>query len=226
MCGRYVINAPEDLSERFQIRQLTLNLSHSWNVAPTTEQPVIVENRDGEREARLMTWGLTRRWARASARKGPAPINARSEGIGDKPMFRDLIRNRRCLVPANGFYEWKNLGDRKQPYYITVTDEPLFAFAGIYDAWKGENDDVVASYTIVTTQANDRMASIHERMPVIIRQEDEEEWLDRSVADAAQIERLLVPYPGEAMTITPVGRLVNNVRNDGPELIEPSTEES
>ncbi|MCC6944137.1 MAG: SOS response-associated peptidase family protein, partial [Thermomicrobiales bacterium] len=106
------------------------------------------------------------------------------------------------------------------------TDEPLFAFAGIYDAWKGENDDVVASYTIVTTQANDRMASIHERMPVIIRQEDEEDWLDRSVADAAQIERLLLPYPGEAMTITPVSKLVNNVRNDGPELIEPSTEES
>lgn len=221
MCGRYVLNAPEDLSERFQLRQVSISLPRSWNVAPGSMLPVIVENREGEREARTMTWGLTRRWAKKGMSKGPAPINARSEGIADKPMFRDLIRNRRCLVPANGFYEWKNMGDHKQPYFATLPAEPLFAFAGLYDAWKDENDDVVASYTIVTTRANELMAPVHERMPVILHEQDEEEWLDRSVNDPEVIERLLVPYPATEMALYPVSRLVNNVRNDAPELVEP-----
>src|SRR5688572_30674742 len=103
MCGRYVLNAPEDLSERFQLRQLSITLPHSWNVAPTTELPVVVESRDGEREARTMTWGLKPRWARNSDKKSVAPINARSESLSEKPMFRNLLKSRRCLVPANGF---------------------------------------------------------------------------------------------------------------------------
>jgi len=225
MCGRYVLNAPEDLSERFQLRQLSISIPHSWNVAPTTENPVIVENRDGEREARLMTWGLTPRWAAAkqTGKKSLAPINARAESLGEKPMFRNLIKSRRCLVPANGFYEWKNMGDHKQPYFITVPEDPLFAFAGLYDAWKDENDDVVASYTIVTTAANELMRTLHERMPVILHKDDEEEWLDRSVTDAVQVERMLGPYPSADMKVVPVSRDVNNVRNNGPELIAPVT---
>ncbi len=221
MCGRYVLNAPDDLSERFQLRQLSVSLPHSWNIAPTTSQLVVVENRDGDREARTMTWGLTPRWAKDAARKGPSPINARAEGISDKPMFRNLLRNRRCLVPANGFYEWKNLGDHKQPYYVSIPDEPVFSFAGLYDAWKADDEQVVASYTIITTAANSLMSGIHQRMPVILHRDDEEEWLDRSINDPGQIERLLVPYPAEDMAVVPVSRAVNNVRNDGPELIAP-----
>ncbi|MGD9714048.1 MAG: SOS response-associated peptidase [Thermomicrobiales bacterium] len=221
MCGRYVLNAPEDLSERFQLRQVTISLPHSWNVAPSNELPVIVENKEGEREARSMTWGLTPRWAREGGKKTLAPINARAETLVEKPMFRNLIKNRRCLVPANGFYEWKNMGDHKQPYYVTVPNDPLFAFAGLYDAWKDENDEVVASYTIVTTSANELMRSLHERMPVILHQDDEEEWLDRSVTDPAQLQRLLGPYPAEEMQVVPVSRKVNNVRNDGPDLVDP-----
>lgn len=221
MCGRYVLNAPEDLSERFQLRQLTMTIPQSWNVAPSTSQPVIVENRDGEREVRVMTWGLTPRWAKqGSGKKTLAPINARAETLNEKPMFRNLVKNRRCLVPANGFYEWKNMGDHKQPYYITVPDDPLFAFAGLYDAWKDDGDNVVASYTIVTTAANEMMRPLHDRMPVILHQDDEEEWLDRSVGDAAQVERLLGPYPGDEMRAVPVSRDVNYVRNNRAELIE------
>ncbi len=221
MCGRYVLNAPEDLSERFQLRQLTINLPQSWNVAPTNELPVIVENREGEREARSMTWGLTPRWAKESGKKGFAPINARAETLAEKPMFRNLLKSRRCVVPANGFYEWKNLGDHKQPFYITVKDDPLFGFAGLYDAWQDDDDEIVSSFTIITTSANELMSELHERMPVILHQDDEEEWLDRSVNDTAQVERLLGPYPAEAMQAVPVSRKVNSVRNDGPELIEP-----
>lgn len=221
MCGRYVLNAPEDLSERFQLRQLTINLPQSWNVAPTNILPVIVENRDGEREARSMTWGLTPRWAKESGKKGFAPINARCETLAEKPMFRNLLKSRRCVVPANGFYEWKNMGDHKQPFFITVQNDPLFGFAGLYDAWEDDNDEIVASYTIITTSANELMSSLHDRMPVILQQDDEDEWLDRSVNDTAQIERLLGPFPAENMQVVPVSRKVNSVRNDGPDLIDP-----
>ncbi len=220
MCGRYVLNAPEDLSERFQLRQLSIALPHSWNVAPASVLPVIIENSDGEREARSMQWGLTPRWAKPGDKKSVAPINARAETLAEKPMFRNLIKTRRCLVPANGFYEWKNLGDHKQPYFISLPDEPLYAFAGLYDEFEPDEGDVVASYTIITTEPNELMATLHTRMPVILHRDDEAEWLDLEVTDVAQVQRLLGPYPADEMQAVPVSRKVNNVRNDGPDLIE------
>jgi putative SOS response-associated peptidase YedK len=220
MCGRYVLNAPEDLSERFQLRQLSIALPHTWNAAPTNQLPVIYEDEDGEREARLMQWGLIPRWAKPGDKQSVAPINARSETITEKPMFRNLVKRHRCLVPANGFYEWKNLGDHKQPYFISVPDDPLFAFAGLYDAFENDEGEETATYTILTTEANSMMARLHNRMPVILQKKEEEEWLDREVTDPAQVERLLVPYPAEVMEAVPVSRKVNNVKNDGPDLIE------
>jgi putative SOS response-associated peptidase YedK len=226
MCGRYVLNAPEDISERFQLRQLVIDLPHTWNGAPTNRLPVIVETEDGEHEARSMQWGLVPRWAKRDDKKSIAPINARAETLSEKPMFRNLIKKRRCLVPANGFYEWKNLGDRKQPYYIHLPDEPLFAFAGLYDEFEDEDGEILGSYTIITTPPNELMEELHNRMPAILHRDDEEEWLDPEVTDTAQVSRLLGPYPAEEMEAAPISRKVNNVRNDGPDLIEPVDEKS
>ncbi len=226
MCGRYVLGAPEDLSERFQLRQLAIHLPHTWNAAPTNQLPVIVEDQEGEREAKLMQWGLIPRWAKPGDKRGLAPINARAETLSEKPMFRNLVKRQRCLVPANGFYEWKNLGDSKQPYYITVPDDPLFAFAGLYESFANDDGEEIDSYTIITTEPNDLMASFHNRMPAILHPRDEAEWLDPDVTDPAQVERLLVPYPADEMEAYPVSRKVGNTRNDGPDLIEPIGTES
>lgn len=221
MCGRYVLDAPEDLSERFQLRQLTITLPHSWNVAPTSSMPVITETAEEGRQGRTMKWGLIPRWSKPGDSRAISPINARAETLAEKPMFRGLIKNRRCLVPANGFYEWKNMGDHKQPYYISVADKDLFAFAGLYDEAKGEDGDVVASYTIITTSANDVMSSIHDRMPVILHEDDEAEWMDPALTDAGAIRHLLGSYPADEMVVFPVSREVNNVRNNRPELLQP-----
>jgi putative SOS response-associated peptidase YedK len=221
MCGRYVLNAPEDLSERFQLRQMSLHVPKTFNVAPTNEMPVIVEPTEDEREALMMKWGLVPRWAKPGGKRPPTPFNARAEGISEKPMFRNLVKKRRCLVPANGFYEWKETGSGKLPYYITLPDEPLFAFAGLYDEFTNDDGELLRSYTVITTEPNELMAELHNRMPVILHPEDEEEWLDPDVTDAMQVERLLVPYPAHEMEATPVSKAVNNVRNNGPELIEP-----
>lgn len=226
MCGRYTLGAPEELSERFQLRQLTIPLPHTWNAAPTNQLPVIIENQEGEREARLMQWGLIPRWTKPGSKRGFAPINARAETLAEKPMFRNLVRRRRCLVPANGFYEWKNLGDHKQPWYITVPADPLFAFAGLYEQFIDEHGEPVETYTIITTQPNELMAAIHNRMPVILHPADEAEWLDPDVTDPAQIERLLIPYPSDDMQAWPVSRKVGNTRNDTPDLIESIEPES
>lgn len=221
MCGRYVLEAPEDLSERFQLRQLAIQLPHTWNAAPTNHLPVIVENEEGEREAQLMQWGLIPRWAKPGDKRGLAPINARAETLSEKPMFRNLVKRNRCLVPANGFYEWKNLGDHKQPYYITVPDDPLFAFAGLYEAFANDEGEETSTYTIITTEPNELMSTLHTRMPVILHEPDEQEWLDPEVTDPLQVERLLVPYPADEMEAFPVSRKVGNTRNNSPDLIEP-----
>lgn len=219
MCGRYVLKAPEDISERFQLRQLNIHLDPVYNAAPTMNLPVVVENASGDREAQLMKWGLVPRWSKPGS-KAVAPINARAETLREKPMFRNLITRKRCIVPANGFYEWKEIDGRKQPYYVSLPDEPMFGLAGLYDEFDGDNG-VTSSYTIITTSPNALMSSLHNRMPVILPVRDEEEWLSRDVTDADQIERLLVPYDTEAMTAWPVSTAVNNTRHDNPTLLEP-----
>jgi putative SOS response-associated peptidase YedK len=220
MCGRYVLNAPEDLSERFQLRQLTINLPKTYNAAPSQMLPIIRED-DGERAAELMQWGLIPRWRKPGEKDNFAPINARSETILEKPMFKNLIGKRRCLVPANGFYEWQKRNGAKQPYFIGVKDDPTFAFAGLYDFHKDEADEWQGSYTILTTSANKLMEEIHDRMPVILRKEDEEEWLSPEVTDPVEIMHFLQPFPAKDMEAYEISTAVNNVRNDGEELIKP-----
>ena len=228
MCGRYVLESlvdlPEDLSERFDIRQIPLNLMSTFNAAPSQMLPVIVESNEGERMLKLMNWGLAPRWA-SKGKPLPPPINARLETIDQKPMFKGLLSKRRCLVPTSGFYEWKATSSgKKQPYFIHVKDEPLVAFAGLWDATTPEIAAAEASsgsFTIVTTQAQGAMTELHHRMPVILARALEGDWLDPDLDEAAMAAALLQAAPMQDLEAYPVSTAVNNVRNNTPELIEP-----
>jgi putative SOS response-associated peptidase YedK len=221
MAGRYVLEAAgsTEWSERFQLRRLTLDLPSYYNIGPMMNVPIIAETAEGEREARWMKWGLAPRWTKPGV-KSVAPINARAESVVEKPMFRSLLSKRRCLVPASGFYEWRKTGGERQPFYISVPDEPTFTFAGLYDEPRDE-DDAPASFTIVTTTPNQLMKELHDRMPVILNREDEEEWISKSVTDYQQVERLLAPLDSAKMIAWPVGPAIGNVKNHGPDLIKP-----
>ncbi len=220
MCGRYLVSGYQELSERFQLRQIPEHLFPRFNAAPSQELPVVIEDEDGERAVRLMRWGLVPRWRKPGQSKGVAPINARAETLLEKPMFRPLIGKRRCLVPANGFYEWRREGGKKLPYHIHRPDGELFGFAGLWDE-SPEGDD---SFAIITTAANGVVAPLHDRMPAILRPEDEEEWLSHDLADPHATQALLRPYPDEVMAADAVSSAVNNPRHDGPELIAPVDE--
>ena len=223
MCGRYVIEGTTELSERFQLRQIPADLFPEWttyNAAPTQLLPVIVDDASGERTARPMQWGLVPRWSRRDGKRGVAPINARAETLFEKPMFRGLTKAKRCIVPASGFYEWRKTNGRKQPYYITSDDGEAWGFAGLYDLTHDEENEAAGSFTIITTTANSLVAPLHERMPAILRREDEEEWVSHEALDPEEIEHLLRPYPEDEMRLYPVGLGVNSPRNNGPELIE------
>ena len=217
MCGRYVVQGHVEFSERFQARTLHLpEFGDRFNAAPSQGLPVVVPTGDGEREVRLLRWGLVPRWRRPGSAAAPAPINARAETLLEKPMFRPLVGKRRCLVPATGFYEWRREGGRKQPYFIHLKDGALFGFAGLYDeAPDGEGE---GSFTVITTRPNELVAPLHDRMPAILRPEDEGEWLDPAVTDPG-IVSLLGPYPAEEMAADEVSTAVNDTRNEGAELI-------
>jgi putative SOS response-associated peptidase YedK len=149
-------------------------------------------------------------------------LNARSETLAEKPAFRKLVSRQRCLVPAEGFYEWQQAasGRGKQPFYFTVRDEDFFAFAGIYDHYRDEDGQELGSYAVLTTRPNDLMARFHNRMPVILRPDDEAEWLDPEATDPIALERFYEPFPVDLMEHRPANPRVNNTRNEGPDLIE------
>ena len=222
MCGRYVVTwQPDEISERFQLRRIPEGMFQTYmnfNAAPTQEIPVIVIDESGERVLRPMKWGLRARWAKPGDTRAPAPFNARAESVLEKPMFRNLIKNKRCLVPARGYYEWQNRGDHKQPFLISLPGEPLIAFAGLYDEFTPQGEDEpVASYTILTTDPNDFSGKFHNRMPVILERDDEDDWIDPTNDDLRGIIPLADAYAGE-MTAHPVSKAVNNVRNNDPTL--------
>ncbi|MFM9105731.1 MAG: SOS response-associated peptidase [Chloroflexota bacterium] len=220
MCGRYVIAGTTELSERFQLRNIPFEWFPTWNAAPSQQLPVILEDAAGERTVRLMQWGLLPRWRR-EGQPPIAPINARAETLLEKPMFRSLVRGHRCIVPISGFYEWQEIAGKKQPFYITARDGLAWGLAGLYDEREDDEGGSVASFTVVTTSANALLRPLHERMPVILRREDEAEWLDRDAEEPEQVERLLLPYPDDRIDYWPVSPAVNNVRNNGEDLIRP-----
>jgi putative SOS response-associated peptidase YedK len=229
MCGRFVLRTPvEELRRAFGFVEQP-NLMPRYNVAPTQEVPVIRQRRNpaGERTLQLLRWGLIPAWAE-DTKKGASLINARAESVTEKPSFRSAFRRRRCLVPADGFYEWRADGKRKQPYLIQRRDRAAFAFAGLWERWTpketGEGPAFIDSFTIVTTTANALLHPLHERMPVILRPDQYASWLDPD-AEPDRLLALLKPAPEDWLSYGPVGREVNAARADGPGLLELTGEE-
>ncbi|MDQ5826786.1 MAG: SOS response-associated peptidase [Chloroflexota bacterium] len=217
MCGRYTLRTPVDtLAERFEIDDTPSSIAASYNVAPTQGvATVLVEG--GKRKLEMLHWGLIPSWADDPS-IGNKMINARAETVAEKPSFRKAFRNHRCLVLADGFYEWQKTANGKQPYYIRMEDDSPFAFAGLWERWK--NGSEVRSATIITTDANDIVAPIHNRMPVILHPEDYGLWLDPDFDEKEPLTTLLKPYPAEAMEAYPVSRRVNSPSNNEPSCIE------
>ena len=221
MCGRFTLITPaETIAEQFQLPEVPA-LAPRYNIAPT--QPVAaVRQRQGNggRELILLHWGLVPFWAKDPG-IGSRMINARSETVAQKPAFRAAFRRRRCLVLADGFYEWQRLERGKQPFYIRLGDESLFALAGLWEHWEGPDETTIDSCTLLTTEANDLVRPVHNRMPVILHPNDYDLWLDPGVQEAELLQPLLSPYPSEGMLAYPISRWVNKPSNDGPQCIEP-----
>ena len=220
MCGRYALTSdPERIEERFGCSLSDLSYSPRYNIAPS--QPVLaLIDTDDNRRAGFLRWGLIPPWAKDPS-VGAKMINARSETVAEKPSFRRALRRRRCLIVANGFYEWKKDGPSKAPLYISLRSGEPFALAGLWEKWVAESGQAIHSCTILTTSPNALLAPIHHRMPVILAPEAEAAWLDRSVQEPDALRPLLSSYPAEAMTAYAVSDLVNSPRNDSPECLKP-----
>jgi putative SOS response-associated peptidase YedK len=214
MCGRFVRRkASADYAEVFQVESVPGG--PSYNIAPT--QPVaVVRMMGGRRECVQLRWGLIPYWSKDGKQMF---INARDDNMLQKLAFRDSASRRRCLVLADGYYEWKTEGKVKKPFLFHLRDDRPFAFAGLWDRWKGP-DGPVESCAIITTDANELSRDIHDRMPVILSRPGWELWLNEHVEDADRLQELLGPYPSEEMDCYPVSPLVNNAKNDSPECIQ------
>ena len=222
MCGRYsLISDLQDLARQFEFDGTGFEHPPSYNIAPT-QSVLTVTNRD-VRHAEYMRWGLIPSWAR-DASIGNRMINARGETLAQKPSFRNALQRRRCLVLADGFYEWQKAGKTRRPMRVVLKSGDPFSFAGLWETWRNPGGETVRSCTIVTTQANELLRPIHERMPVILPRELEEFWLDGDVTDSAALTDVLAPYPDEAMDFFQVSPLVNKAANNGPDLIVPVAE--
>jgi putative SOS response-associated peptidase YedK len=219
MCGRYASFLPaEALRTLFQTVNPLPNFAPTWNMAPTREAPVVrLHPQTRARHLDLLRWGLVPHWAR-DPKSGRQPINARAETIAEAPMFRDALARRRCLVPADVFYEWRAADNRKLPYAVARADGQPMVFAGLWDGWRGADGTVVRSFTIVTTNASPALQPIHARMPVILEPPDWPSWLGETAADVAT---LLHPSQAE-LRVWRVSTAVNNVRNDNAALLEPA----
>jgi putative SOS response-associated peptidase YedK len=221
MCGRYVIKAPvSQLATMFDLMDVP-PLTPRFNVAPTQMVPAVrLKPETKKRELVMLKWGLIPAWAKDAA-IGNEMIMARADTVADKPAFRDAFRRRRCLMVADGFYEWQKTNDKKQPYFIGLKDQDPFAFAGLWEHWKDPEGDAVETSALITTDANDIVRPIHDRMPVILQPKDYEAWLDLENQDTMALQRLLQPYPGEAMMAYPVSSFVNNPRNEASRCMDP-----
>jgi putative SOS response-associated peptidase YedK len=214
MCGRFTLaKSPEKVSKTFNVPHVP-DFPSRYNIAPSQPVGVVLQDRDsGKREYRLMLWGLVPSWSKDPAK---SLINARAETVAEKPSFRTAFKYRRCLIPADGFYEWQKVrGASKQPFHFSMANDELFALAGIWEAW---ND--IESFTILTTTANALLEPIHERMPVILRPEDYERWLDPDIQDAKSLSDLFEPFPDEPMQAIPVSTRVNSTQIDDALCVE------
>jgi putative SOS response-associated peptidase YedK len=224
MCGRFVSATPPDqVAAYFEAEAPEALLPARWNVAPTDDVYAVLS--DGTtRRVDAFHWGLVPRWAK-EVKVGARMINARAEGLAGKGAFRSAFARRRCIIPADGFYEWQKLEGKKakQPFYVHRPDGEPYALAGLWETWRGPDgtdDEVLRSCTIITTEASSAMAAIHDRMPVILPPDAWDTWLDREVDDLELLGRFLVPAPPELTVLRPISTKVNSVRNDGPDLTD------
>jgi putative SOS response-associated peptidase YedK len=221
MCGRFTLSAPAKVvAELFELVEEPA-LTPRYNIAPTQPAPVVLWNRElKRRQFDLLHWGLIPVWADDPS-IGSRMINARAETVGMKPAFRSAFRHRRCLIVADGFYEWQKLQRGKQPFYIRMENGGPFALAGLWERWEGADGTIIDSCTILTTEPNEVLRPLHNRMPVVLHSNDHGRWLDAEIQEADSLKPLLCPYSGEKMTAHPVSTRVNNPANDGPSCIEP-----
>lgn len=216
MCGRFVFHRPiDEIRALFGAVNPPPNIAPTWNMAPTRLAPVLRRHpQTGERHLDLLRWGLLPHWAK-DAKSVRQPINARSETAATSAMFRDPLARRRCVVPADAFYEWEAAGAAKTPHAIARADGAMLALAGVWDGWRGPGGEVVRSFTILTTAAAPELRFLHERMPVILEMADIADWLGETDADPAPLMRTSMA----PLRIWPVSTRVNNVRNEGPDLL-------
>ncbi|RNB79041.1 SOS response-associated peptidase [Brevibacillus panacihumi] len=219
MCGRFTfVVSPDEIMERFELDSIPFDLPPRYNIAPGQNIPAIIEDK-GQRRIGQLRWGLVPSWA-SDAKGGYKMINARAETLTEKPAFRRLFERKRCIIPADGFYEWQQRPSGKQPMRIMMRNGEPFAFAGLFDTWSSPEGEKIHTCTIITTRPNEVLKDIHDRMPVILRQEDEEIWLDRERYDASLLQSLLVPYDPDQMRAYPVPAMVGSPKNDMPECIQ------
>ena len=221
MCGRYSLIAPvEAVRALFKFEGATPNFAPRYNIAPTQAAPVIIQRKNGERELVVMRWGLVPAWS-----KGPdnrySMFNARAETVHEKQAYRVAFDKRRCLVPVDGFYEWHRSSGTKMPYRISLIDECLFAFAGLWERQEKARGSVIDSFTILTTSANSLISPIHTRMPLILPPEVHTDWLSGS-----EPEPLLLPYPAAKMNTYALDSYVNNAKHDNPRCLTPAKKNS
>lgn len=218
MCNRYrLTHSKDDLAERFQALVDGFDERPRYNIAPT--QPVLTVRKEQGKRVRhftTMRWGLIPSWAKDMS-IGNQTLNARSETVTSKPAFRDSILTKRCLIPTDGFYEWRKMGSVKQPYCFEVGEGQVFAFAGLWDEWRSPEGEIIESCTILTTEPNPLVADLHNRMPVIVAPEKYDLWLDPDVTDFAAIREILKPFDANLMRRYPVSRQLNNSKNDDAE---------
>jgi putative SOS response-associated peptidase YedK len=218
MCGRFAQRSdPKRLAKAFGVAE-ALNVETRYNIAPM-QDILAVRGFESEREMTFFKWGLIPSWSKDTS-IGARLINARSETVQEKPSFREAFKKRRCIIPADGFYEWQRTGGKKQPYFFRMRDESPFGFAGLWERWQGTGGEAINSCTILTTEANEVLRPMHDRMPVILHQEDYDLWLDTDVRKLDLVKEVMRPYPAEEMISYPVSTSINSPRGQGAQLIE------
>lgn len=220
MCGRFTLNtSAKIIAEFFKLSEVP-ELKPRYNIAPTQSiATVTVSPETIQRQFQFMRWGLIPSWAK-DMKIGSKTINARSETVAEKPAFRSAIKHRRCLIIADGFYEWQPQGKKKQPYYFTMANGEPFAFAGLWENWTSPEGENIVSCSIITTAANETVQPVHDRMPVILPSGDWEQWLDPSINTSGQVLPLLKPYTSDAMKANAVSAIVNSPAREGIECIQ------